>query len=113
MMLCGFGATHFYDGNIGGGRTLPTGALLSANVSVQSWIDPATTLWVTPEKILGDDLAFSLTTPFGEPRVDADLLVNSRRLGPTGLSVTFAETNMSDFFLNSFVGWQSGEAEPR
>lgn len=100
--------TYFYSGKIGGGRTLPLGGLLVANVNATSWINLPTTIWVTPAKILGGDLAFSLTTPFGEPRVNASLLVNSPRFGPIGVNVTDAELNMSDFFLQSFIGWHSG-----
>lgn len=99
---------YYYDGKLGGGRTLPTGGLLVANVSAQSWIELPTTLWVTPAKILGGDLAFSLTVPVGEPRVNASLLVNSPRFGPIGLNVTDSQANLSDFFLQSFVGWHAG-----
>jgi hypothetical protein len=99
---------YFYDGKIGGGKTLATGGLLVANVSVQSWINLPTTLWVTPAKILGGDLGFSLTTPFGEPRVNAGLLVNSPRFGPIGVNVTDDHTALSDFYVQSFLGWQSG-----
>jgi hypothetical protein len=65
--------TYFYDGKLGGGRTLPTGGLLVANVSVQTWLNLPTTIWVTPAKILGGDLAFSVTSSVGEPRVNANL----------------------------------------
>lgn len=101
--------TYFYSGKIGGGRSLPTGGLLVANVSAQSWFNLPTTLWVTPVKILDGDLAFSATMPtFGAPRVNASLLVNSPRLGPIGLNVTDDKTNLSDFQLGSFLGWHSG-----
>jgi hypothetical protein len=100
--------TYFYSGKLGAGRTLPTGGLLVANVSQQTWINLPTTIWVTPAKILGGDLAFSLTTPFGEPRVSANLLVNSPRFGPIGVNAVDAELALSDFFINSFVGWHSG-----
>jgi hypothetical protein len=101
--------TYFYSGSIGGGRSLPLGGLLVANVSATSWINLPTTLWVTPVKILEGDLAFSLTAPVvGEPRVNASLLVNSPRFGPIGVNATDANTNVSDFFLNAFVGWHSG-----
>lgn len=59
-------------------------------------------------KILGGDLASSVTSSVGEPRVNADLLVNSARFGPIGVNVTDANTNLSDFFVQSFVGWQAG-----
>jgi hypothetical protein len=29
---------YYYDGKLSGGRTLPTGGLLIANISAQSWI---------------------------------------------------------------------------
>jgi hypothetical protein len=100
--------TYFYDGKLGGGRTLPTGGLLVANVSVQTWLNLPTTIWVTPAKILGGDLAFSVTSSVGEPRVNAGLLVNSPRFGPLGVNVTDDNINLSDFFVNSFVGWHAG-----
>lgn len=99
--------TYFYDGKLGGSRSFPTGGLLVANIHAQSWINLPTTLWVTPAKIFGGDLGFSLTTPFGAPRVSADLLVNSR-FGPLGASASQSNTNLSDFYVQSFLGWQSG-----
>lgn len=64
--------TYFYDGKISGGRTLPFGGLLVANVSATTWMNLPTTIWVTPAKVFGGDLAFSATIPtFGEPRVNA------------------------------------------
>jgi hypothetical protein len=100
--------TYFYDAKIGGGKSLPFGGLLVANVSVQTWMNLPTTLWVTPAKILGGDLAFSVTSSVGEPRVNAGLLVNSPRFGPIGVNVTDANTNLSDFAVQSFLGWQAG-----
>jgi hypothetical protein len=101
--------TYFYSGKIGGERALPLGGLLVANVSATTWINLPTTLWVTPVKILGGDLAFSLTAPIiGEPRVNASLLVNSPRFGPIGVNASDADTAVSDLFLNSFIGWHSG-----
>jgi hypothetical protein len=100
--------TYFYDAKIGGGKSLPFGGLLVANVSAQTWLNLPTTLWVTPAKILGGDLAFSLTSSVGEPRINANLLVNSPRLGPIGLNVTDGNTALSDFFIQSFIGWQAG-----
>lgn len=101
--------TYFYSGKITGGRTLPTGGLLVADVSAQSWFNLPTTLWVTPVKILSGDLAFSASIPtVGAPRVNANLLVNSPRFGPIGLNVTDEQTNFSDFQVGSFIGWHSG-----
>ena len=100
--------TYFYSGKIGGGTSLPLGGLLIANVSAQTWINLPTTIWVTPAKILGGDLAFSLTTPFGEPLVNARLLVDSPRFGPIGVNASDSSFAVSDFFLNSFVGWHAG-----
>jgi len=101
--------TYFYDGKIGGGKTLPFGGLLVGNVSATTWMNLPTTIWVTPAKILGGDLAFSATVPtFGEPRVNASLQLNSPRLGPIGANVTDSQLNLSDFLVSSFLGWHSG-----
>ena len=100
--------TYFYDAKIGGGKSLPFGGLLVANISAQTWLNLPTTLWVTPAKILGGDLAFSFTSSVGEPRINASLLVNSPRFGPIGVNVNDANTALSDFFIQSFIGWQAG-----
>ncbi len=100
--------TYFYDGKLSGGRSLPTGGLLVANLSSQTWLNLPTTLWITPAKVFGGDVGVSLTTPFCAPRINASLLVNSPRFGPIGVSATDDQTNMSDFFLNSFIGWHAG-----
>lgn len=101
--------TYFYSGRMSGGRALPTGGMLVANISAQTWFNLPTTLWVTPTKILGGNLAFSATIPtVGAPRVNANLLVNSPRFGPIGLNVTDEKVNLSDFMVDSFLGWHSG-----
>lgn len=100
--------TYFYDGKLSGGRSLSTGGLLVANLSSQTWLNLPTTLWITPAKVFGGDVGVSLTTPFGAPRINASLLVNSPRFGPIGVSASDNETNVSDFFLNSFIGWHAG-----
>ncbi len=100
--------TYFYDAKIGGGKSLPFGGLLVANVSAQTWLNLPTTLWVTPARILGGDLAFSFSSYVGAPRVNASLLVNSPRFGPIGFNASDDNTRLSDFFIQSFVGWQAG-----
>jgi hypothetical protein len=100
--------TYFYDAKIGGGKATPFGGLLVANVSTQTWLNLPTTLWVTSAKVLGGDLAFSLTSSVGEPRVNASLLVNSPRFGPIGVNAIDDNVRLSDFFIQSFVGWQAG-----
>jgi hypothetical protein len=100
--------TYFYDGKLSGGRTLSTGGLLVANLSSQTWLNLPTTLWITPARLFGGDVGVSLTTPFGEPRINASLLVNSPRFGPIGVNATDAQTNLSGFFVNSFIGTHQG-----
>lgn len=100
--------TWYYDGKIGGNRALPTGGLLVANVSQQTWLNISTPLWVTPVNLFGANLAFSASIPVGEPRIGAGLLVNSPVFGPIGRQVTDANTNLSDIFVQSFLGWNAG-----
>jgi len=100
--------TYLYSGSIGGGRSIASGGLLAANISAKTWLNLPTFLWVTPLKVLGGDFAVSVTAPFGGPRVDATLEVNSPRLGPLGARVSDYEPNLSDIFVNTFVGWHAG-----
>jgi len=101
--------TYFYEGKIGGGRNLATGGLLVTNVKQSTWLDMAMPIWVTPVQIMGGNLAFAATAPFGRPKVDANVVLDLPRLNrPLGLALSDAELNFGDVNATSFVGWHSG-----
>lgn len=70
---------------------------------MQTGLNLPTTVWVAPAKIFSGDLAFSFTSSVGEPRINANLLVNSPRFGPIGVSATDANTALSDLFVQSLL----------
>jgi hypothetical protein len=69
--------TYFYSGKIGGGKTLPLGGLLLANVSATSWINLPTTLWVTPLKLFELDVQNRMLGTAGYFTLAFPLMVDS------------------------------------
>jgi hypothetical protein len=101
--------TYFYEGKIGGGRNLATGGLVVTNVKQSTWLDLAMPIWVTPVQVLGGNLAFSATVPFGRPKLDANLVLDLPRLNRiVAIPLSDAELNFGDVYATSFVGWHSG-----
>jgi hypothetical protein len=99
----------YYSGNLpGSGRTQFGGSVLT-NVKQRSPVNFATPIWVTPLTVLGGNIGFSLTVPFGSPEVAAGALISAPRLGRTfaiaGRDQTF---NVGDPVVGSFIGWHSG-----
>lgn len=100
---------YSYSGRIS--ATTPTqfgGAVLS-NVKVEARVNFITPTWVTPFEILGGNLGFALTLPFGTPRISAGAIIAAPRLGRAfGIKQRDATFNIGDPVLSSFVGWHSG-----
>ena len=90
---------YFYKADISGGRTTRLGGNIVAEVKVDMWADFITGLWVTPIEILGGNLAFGVTAPFGEPGVRAGVLLNgpiiNRLLGRPSRSAHATGTSTS------------------
>jgi hypothetical protein len=104
---------YFYEGRIGGGRTTAIGGNIVAGVKQSTFVNFATPIWVTPVDILGGNLAFSLTLPFGEPSVRANAVLDGpiidRLLGrPVRLTAKDSTLNFGDPVLTGMVGWHSG-----
>ncbi len=69
-----------------------------------------TPIWVTPLEILGGNLAFSATVPFGNPFVSAGAVIAAPRLGRAFLfKQRDQDLNFGDPVVSSFVGWHSGK----
>jgi hypothetical protein len=104
---------YFYDAKIAGGRTTSLGGNVVAEVKVNIWADFVTGLWFTPAEILGGNLAFGITVPFGEPAVRAGVVINgpiiNRRLGrPLALTERDKDVNFGDPVVGGMIGWHSG-----
>ncbi|MER2265445.1 SphA family protein [Methylobacterium oxalidis] len=101
--------TYYYSGNLGGGRVFQGGGVVAANVKLDFSANFATPIWVTPVEILGGNLGFSLTIPFGTPNVSAGAVLSSPRIDRIIAGREHdAIFNVGDLYLASFVGWHSG-----
>ncbi|GJD53874.1 hypothetical protein OPKNFCMD_6653 [Methylobacterium crusticola] len=100
---------YFYQGNLGGNRTFQSGGVVAANVKLDTSAAFVTPIWVTPAEILGGNLGFSVTVPFGTPNVSAGAVLFSPRIDRiVGGRERDAVFNVGDMYLSSFVGWHSG-----
>lgn len=101
--------TYYYSGNLTGSRTFQSGGIVAANVKLDTSANFVTPVWVTPVEILGGNLGFSLTIPFGTPNVGAGAVLSSPRIDRTIVGREHdAAFNVGDIYLASFVGWHSG-----
>ncbi|MCJ2059497.1 transporter [Methylobacterium sp. J-048] len=101
--------TYFYQGDLGGNRTFQSGGVVAANVKLDISATFMTPVWVTPVEILGGNLGFSITIPFGTPNVSAGAVLSSPRIDRiiSGRERD-AVFDVGDIYLASFVGWHSG-----
>lgn len=100
---------YSYSGRLSASRQTQIGGAVLANVKVEARVAFVTPTWVTPIEILGGNLGFALTLPFGEPRVSAGALIAAPRLGRVvGGKLRDADFLFGDPILTSFVGWHAG-----
>lgn len=100
---------YSYSGRLSARTQTQIGGAVLANVKVEARVDFVTPTWVTPVKILGGDLGFALTLPFGDPRVSAGALITAPRLGRAfGFKQRDSAFLFGDPIVASFVGWHAG-----
>jgi len=97
--------TYFYSGSFSGTRDTEIGGLLVANVKAEVWFDFITPTWVTPATILGGNLGFALTLPFGTPKISADAEIIGT---PLSRARSDARFSFGDFLPQAFIGWHAG-----
>lgn len=101
--------TYFYQGDLGGNRSFQSGGVVAANVKLDISATFMTPVWVTPVEILGGNLGFSITIPFGTPNVSAGAVLSSPRIDRIISGRERDDVfNVGDIYLASFVGWHSG-----
>jgi len=101
---------YYYYGELPSARRLQIGGAVVSNVKQRAYIDFATPIWVTPLEILGGNLAFSATLPFGAPYVSAGALIAAPRLGRVfAFKQRDQDLNFGDPVVASFIGWHSGD----
>jgi hypothetical protein len=101
--------TWFYEGTLGANRIFQGGGVVAAGVKNFTAAEFATPIWVTPAEILGGNLGFAITIPFGTPEVTAGAVLSSPRIDRIIAGREHdAIFNVGDIYLSSFVGWHSG-----
>ena len=100
---------YHYEGELSAARRLQIGGQVIADVKARIQIDLLTPVWVTPVEVLGGNLGFSATLPFGRPGITAGLgLDPAGPFGPIGRRFSDADINFGDPFVTTFLGWHAG-----
>ncbi len=94
---------YYYSGEASANIQLPLGASLAAGVEADALYGLTTGLWVTPEKVLGGNLALTATLVTGWKDIDVSAV-----LGPFSGSLNDDETAFGDPVLSAMLGWHSG-----
>ena len=109
----GFAAVNlftFYNGSVGGNRTLEFGGVLALNAQGTIYADTLGAIYETPLRLLGGDYAFGFAVPYVWLEVDAQV----QRTGPLGgvqtISVRDTASGFGDITLYPFIlGWKKGD----
>jgi len=81
------------------------GINLSGGVDADAYIVLPTAMWVTDADVLGGNLAFTFTTPFGGKRMNAGVLVNPLEIELDAERDNFA---FGDPVFGTTLGWHDG-----
>jgi hypothetical protein len=101
--------SYFYSSSLGAGRQLTFGPAVGVNIQQRTWINVETGIWITPVEVLGGNLGFTASLPFGIPRISPTIVVDFPRFNRTvGRTVTEENLNVADIPLQAFLGWHSG-----
>lgn len=100
---------YAYSGELRGGRRVQIGGAVLADVEIEARADFLTATWITPLQILGGQVGFGVSVPFGVPRVSAGVLIEAPRLGRIfAFSQRDASFVLGDPIATALVGWHAG-----
>ncbi|WP_322009344.1 transporter [Paraburkholderia sp. J12] len=100
---------YFYSGSLDGGRGLPTGGKVVANVDADAVVNLSTFLWSTPWTLAGGRLSLNTTLPIGNKTVDAGVQLAGPRIGVgPGHSVSDDVFTVGDPTVGATLGWNAG-----
>ncbi len=94
---------YLYDGRAGGGRELPVGGRIGADLRVRTFIEMPTLLWTTPWEVFGGRLALTATAVVGGPDLKANIVV-----GPFLGRGSDSIFTFGDPVFGAVLGWNSG-----
>jgi hypothetical protein len=97
---------YFYSGSADADRDLPIGGKVVAKIDANAYIDLVTAIWSTEVQMLGGNLAFVGTLPFGGQDVTASASIPNVGLGA---SIDDDVFTFGDPVLGASIGWHSGD----
>ena len=84
------------------------GLELSGGVEADAYIALPTAMWVMDQSVLGGNLAFTLTTPFGGKQVEAGAITTLLGLASQELNAKQDNWAFGDPVLGATLGWHDG-----
>jgi hypothetical protein len=99
----------YYDGNLGGGRSLPLGGNLAANANAKVYVDTVAMIYESPLRLLGGNYAAGFAIPFGSMTVEANVTQSGRFGRSRTGQVSDTSSGLADITLYPFMlGWTNG-----
>ena len=96
----------FYNGDLKSSESLPLGGTLDFGVEATAIVSLPLVLWVTPNKVLGGDVAFTAILPFGYNDVTADASIAFPGLGFGAVgSLSDDRFEVGDPVAGVSIGW--------
>jgi hypothetical protein len=84
------------------------GLELTGGIEADAYIALPTAMWVMDRDVLGGNLAFTLTTPFGGKQMEAGAIIDLLSLTPRELNAKQDNWAFGDPVLGSTLGWHDG-----
>jgi hypothetical protein len=84
------------------------GLELSGGVEADAYIALPTTMWVMDKDVLGGNLAFTVTTPFGGKQMQAGAITNLLGIASKELNAEQDNWAFGDPVFGSTLGWHNG-----
>ncbi|NHF74757.1 SphA family protein [Paracoccus xiamenensis] len=96
---------YFYSGSADADRQFPVGGEIIAGIDANAQINLTSALWSTPWQVLGGNVAFTATLPFGAQDVSASAFIPGIGLGRAVDDDLFT---LGDPVAGAMIGWHSG-----
>jgi hypothetical protein len=100
---------YYYDASLGGGKSLPLGGKVVADVDATVLANFATVLWVPSTNLGGATVALGAVLPVGRPSVDASSVLTGPGGGQIGRTISGEDVLIGDPVLTAEVGWKAGK----
>jgi hypothetical protein len=100
---------YYYDSSLGGGKSLPLGGKVVADVDATILANFATVLWVPSTNLGGATVALGAALPIGQPSIDASVVLTGPGGNQIDRTVSDEDVLIGDPLLTAAVGWKAGK----